>query len=412
MLSDDGPPKIIPPSDWRYQWVSDTLRQLETVVPILAKEKVIMKSSREAKKEWLYRSPDDMPMPPPSKYPLRPRPAAKDYLRWFCDKTSGQTPSPTAIPAHTVSGPPYSLLVVEDPECDTAFAYGFGPNGGGGIVVYSGFLDRVLSKYPSTPVPSSEQTTASQPQSTPLLSGFFGGLLARQSSPPTPSFPATYRPTQEQTDELAILLSHELAHLVLSHHLETLSSATVVIPGALSMLSDLMRAVLFPVTMLFGPFVNDAVANFGRVGSVEVGKLSEYCTSMLQEFEADAVSARWAFLIVYYIIPLSVLMLYITRILAHAGYDARKAVRFWETRGDAEASECSPPRTGTTLDASVLAKRMSSTTHPGDGERVARLQAELDNWERIRKKHVKRVERYAKWRGVDRDAHTGEPEHT
>ncbi len=124
MLSEEGPPKIIPPSDWRYQWVSDTLRQLETVVPILAKEKVILKNSDEARIEWLYRSPEDMPLPPPSRYPLRPRPAAKDYLRWFCDKTAGQTQSTTAIPAHVISGPPYSLLLVEDPECDTAFAYG------------------------------------------------------------------------------------------------------------------------------------------------------------------------------------------------------------------------------------------------------------------------------------------------
>jgi len=312
---------------------------------------------------------------------LRPRPAAKDFLRWFCDKTAGQTQSPTAIPAHTISGPPYSLLVVEDPECDTAFAYGFGPNGGGGIVVYSGFLDRVLAKYSSGPIPAPPEATISQTESTPLLSGFFGGLLSRQSASPAPSLPTTYTPTQAQTDELAILLSHELAHLVLSHHLETLSSATVVVPGALSMLSDLLRAILFPVTMLFGPFVNDAVANFGRVGSFEAGKLSEYCTSMKQEFEADAVSAR---------------------ILAHAGYDARKAVRFWETRRDAEITECTPPRTGSTSEASLLAKRMSSSTHhPRDGERVARLQAELDKWERIRKKYVKHFEWKEKWHGAD-----------
>ncbi len=166
-------------------------------------------------------------------------------------------------------------------------------------MVYSGLLDRVVAKYPSTPEPPSEAIN-SQVQSTPILSGFFSGLLPRQSPPALPSLRTTHRPTQEQTDELAILLSHELAHLVLSHHLETLSSATVVIPGALSMLSDLLRAVLFPVTMLFGPFVNDAVANFGRVGSFEVAKLSEYCTSMYQEFEADAVSARWANTIVSY----------------------------------------------------------------------------------------------------------------
>ena len=99
-------------------------------------------------------------------------------------------------------------------------------------------------------------------------------------------------PTPEQTSQLAILLAHELSHLILSHHLETLSSASVVIPGTVSFASDMFRAFLFPFTMFLGPFVNDAVADLGRAGSGEFGKLSERCTSMAQEFEADAVSAR------------------------------------------------------------------------------------------------------------------------
>ena len=43
--------------------------------------------------------------------------------------------------------------------------------------------------------------------------------------------------------------------------------------------------------MFFGPFVNDAVAQLGKVGSLELAKISEHCASR-QEIEADVVSAR------------------------------------------------------------------------------------------------------------------------
>lgn len=56
--------------------------------------------------------------------------------------------------------------------------------------------------------------------------------------------------------------------------------------------------------------------------------------SMTQEFEADAVSAR---------------------ILAHAGFDARKTVDFWERRRAAEVSECSPRSEKWTSDPLELA---------------------------------------------------------
>ncbi|KAK6971575.1 hypothetical protein R3P38DRAFT_3242175 [Favolaschia claudopus] len=37
---------------------------------------------------------------------------------------------------------------------------------------------------------------------------------------------------------------------------------------------------------------NDAVAQLGKVGSGELDKVGEYCTSVKQEIEADVVSAR------------------------------------------------------------------------------------------------------------------------
>ncbi len=57
-------------------------------------------------------------------------------------------------------------------------------------------------------------------------------------------------------------------------------------------MSDIIRVLIFPVTMMFGPFVNDAVAQLGKVGSGELLKISEACNSTNQEIEADVVSAR------------------------------------------------------------------------------------------------------------------------
>lgn len=269
IIAKNGPPRIVPPSDWRYAWVRDTLRNLETVIPYLGNERALGPG-------WLERGPDDVPLPPPADYPLRPRPRATEYVhQLFSDVRHGQNAS--AVP-HTVPGPPYSLIIVEDPDACNAFSYGFGPDGAGGIVVFSGFLDTILAASQREPPPP--------PPPKSVFASLFSGLLA------PPPLVVRYRPTREQTTDLAILLAHELSHLVLSHHLETLSSMTIFVPGMLSMASDLIRTLLFPVTMLFGPFVNDAVADLGKAGSFELSKLGEYCTTMNQEIEADVVSAR------------------------------------------------------------------------------------------------------------------------
>ncbi|EGN99226.1 hypothetical protein SERLA73DRAFT_182115 [Serpula lacrymans var. lacrymans S7.3] len=287
ILSVEGPPRLVPPTDWRHEWVRDTLRRLEGGVPILQRE-------RDLAPEWLERGPNDVPLPPPAEYPLRPRPRAAEYVRRFCEMTCGRTVPP---PAHAIPGPPYSLVIVDKPDACNAFSYGFGPDGGGGVVVYSGFLDQVLSK--TTP---SEQMNPSLSEETSWWKYLFGGFSI---SPPDPPHPV---PTAEQTSELAILLSHELAHLILSHHLETLSSGTIMVPAMMSMVADVVRTLLFPFTMLFGPFVNDAVAQLGKAGSGELTKIGEYCTSTSQEIEADVVSARLAFLSTLIFIDLTVLL--------------------------------------------------------------------------------------------------------
>jgi hypothetical protein len=148
-------------------------------------------------------------------------------------------------------------------------------------------LDQILSKSDSCP---QELVGGEAP---PVEAGFWSSILASIFASPRQNRPTAPAPSYEQTTQLAILLAHELAHLILSHHLETLSSGEVVVPGTVSFAADLVRTLLFPVTMVFGPFVNDAVANIGLVSQGNVRKLTEYCTSVKQEFEADVVSTRF-----------------------------------------------------------------------------------------------------------------------
>src|ERR1700722_1329966 len=170
ILAQEGPVKLVSQNDWRFLWVRDTLRRLESTVPVLQRE-------HEMDPEWLERGADDIPLPPPSEYPLRPRPRACEYLRHFVAILSDQTVPP--VP-HTVTGPPYSLLIVDKADASNAFSYGFGPDGGGGIVVYSGFLDDILSKL------GPEHTSlVSSPEETSWWTFLLGSLFAFSHPPPT-----------------------------------------------------------------------------------------------------------------------------------------------------------------------------------------------------------------------------------
>lgn len=343
IISKHGSPKIVPPSDWRYTWVRDTLRTIEAAIPKLGDEKSLAPM-------WFELGNGDIPLPPPEEYPLRPRPRAAEYVRQLMN-------SNWSAPSHVIAGPPYSLIVIDDPNSRNAFSYGFGPDGAGGIVVFSGFLDDILSKNLAPPA-----SAPSNPPDTSLLYRLFGGLFFASPSPPPH---AQYHPTPEQTTDLAILLAHELSHLVLSHHLETLSSVTIFVPGVISIVSDFVRALVFPVTMLLGPFVNDAFADLGKAGSWDLSKLGEYCTSMKQEIEADVVSAR---------------------LLAHAGFDPRSAIRFWEDRADVrQGSECVASAAVDTEHReeqarSTFALRIMGSGHPVNQVRVEKLREELDRW--------------------------------
>ena len=81
--------------------------------------------------------------------------------------------------------------------------------------------------------------------------------------------------------------------------------------------------------------------------------------------------------------------MYDTRLLAHAGFDPRDAVRFWEGRRDTpQNAECSPARASEPRpspdSATAMARRMLGETHPVHELRVEKLKSELERWEQKR----------------------------
>ena len=133
-----------------------------------------------------------------------------------------------------------------------------------------------------------------------------------------------------------------------------------------------------------GPFVNDALAGVGKLGSGHLTELTQYCTSQKQEIEADIVSARYAPSLPA--APAS-LTAPTRRLLAHAGFDPRDAVRFWEGRHETErTAECTPGRAVDVVrdrewERTSLPMRWMGSSHPMNVVRVERLKDELRRWE-------------------------------
>jgi hypothetical protein len=265
-------PQFIPPTDWRYRWAERTLRRLESIIPTLQDEEFM----RQA---WLAQDINDPPFPPPLDYPLLPRPRASQQIHYLTlPNTESKSSHHHTAPPHNILGPPYSLLITDEPNQSNAFSYGFGHGGSAGVVIFSGFLDEILRN-----TPSNENPTSSSSQ---LFNHLRSLLIPQRRTTPIP--------TPEQDLQLAILMAHELAHLLLSHHLETLSSATFFVPTLVSVVTDIFRTLLFPITMVGGPFLNDALEQVGEVGKREFSTIADSCSSHHMELEADVVSIRQA----------------------------------------------------------------------------------------------------------------------
>jgi len=221
-------------------------------------------------------------------------------------------------------------------------------------VVYTGFINEVLRRHPSPPEELSPPTEAHS-----LWNRLTGAH-------PSPSTQKAFTPTPEQSTELAVLLAHEMSHLILSHHLETLSSGSIVIPAVVSIFTDVARTLLFPVTMMFGPFLNDALLEMSKISVGEITSSSDSCRNRQLEIEADLVSAR---------------------LLAYAGFDPRVAIQFWESRAKAETCAHKNKDSKESEDKPHWFSGMTKKDdHPIGAIRVDKLKKELSRWEKTQEK--------------------------
>ncbi|GAA5820667.1 hypothetical protein JCM11251_003104 [Rhodosporidiobolus azoricus] len=402
--------EVLDQRDWRVRWAEAVLRALEKGGELAL---VGEGAARVV--------PPGVMAPPPTAYPLEPRMehagAWKDELMFGKHlSTDPSSSSPTSVAAAGgVSSSPlkveYDLLVVDRPDAN-AFSFGFGPERAnedtsgarrGVIVVYTGFLDEILGNSPPSLAASLPPTPPASPPS-PSRSSLFSSLSQRATAP-SPSPPASsdpieanlvpsVLPAQAQTKALAVLLSHELAHLCLDHTLESYASTGLVVPHLMRLGSDVLRTLLYPVTFLLGPFLNDALGrtlNEGALGGFGViGQAVNSCESRKLESEADRVALR---------------------LLAGSGIDPNFALEFWEdrlassTHSPSSSASSSPSHSHSPLptlpgirqhshDAhSAQAKEKARAldgllrSHPVDEERVVVIKQELEEWKRWWEEH-------------------------
>jgi Zn-dependent protease with chaperone function len=106
---------------------------------------------------------------------------------------------------------------------------------------------------------------------------------------------------------MAVILSHEMAHSVQRHFVETHGFASLLL-----MLGDITRGVFWMVTESFGPYVNQKI-NEAITGFIALESQNTYNRPL--EREADLVGLK---------------------LMAKAGYDPRVAVDVWTTMAEIE----------------------------------------------------------------------------
>jgi hypothetical protein len=386
-------------TDWRARLVEDMLDKLETNLPNLAYlDGSAMLPSRAG---ITTDGPSTSIFPPPLRYPLA---------------SSGRT-------AHLSRR--NSVLVIERPESN-AFSFGFygcvDEPQPGVIIVFTGAIDEIMKaggakehmaplELQAAQAKAYEQHTgvlaATKEEEPSWLRSFFGSIVPT-SATPLPGLnnasQVTVPVSKEQEEALAVLLAHELAHLVLSHTIESYASTTLLWPQLeklgwdsessvlilsptrivtdppLSALPAVLRVFIYPVTALLGPFVQDAISATVKVGMEESGgllpALTSSCESRQMEHEADIVALR---------------------LLANAGIDPRSSIDFWEerlARGDDAAhshahhhADSAAPGHGFSHGSYAHAHLKEVTsfirTHPADQERIAAIRRELARWQTI-----------------------------
>ncbi|WVO15099.1 hypothetical protein L204_102743 [Cryptococcus depauperatus] len=327
-------PPILSTEDWRWRWVQGVLSRLETAALIECQY------VRSEQKPSLVTGPC-LSLPPPTYHPFKPRPRASSLLHSVLpggDPSTGRE--------HLEIGPPYNLMLLQKDE-QNAFSYGFGGKKAGGIVVYTGLLDDILRHNPNFSQPT--------PEETPRQSLFSSIFASRPSSSSL-----HLQPTAEEELHLACVLAHEMGHLLLSHHLETLSQQQVLWPSVLGLGMDFARALIWPFTFFLGPTVNDALAKVGKTSTEELSeKYGEIGFQCKHEYEADLAGLR---------------------ILARAGYEPRAALDHFQRSvlGLQEIQSSDKADAGLT---GTVFKLWARATHPTAEQRTNAIKQELDRWQ-------------------------------
>lgn len=386
--------KVLDPTDWRVQLAESVLAKLEENVTALYSADSAQLSQRLSI------------LPPPLRHPLSKSERTKHH-----------------------KGIHNSILVVERPESN-AFSFGFygatEQNQPGVIIVFTGAIDDIMqagltstsatlvesapalgkkteveAKYALDYAPKYSHSSGLDEPS--WIRSFFGSILPTASLPHIDSsfhgqVEQGVAVSREQEEALAILLAHELAHLVLSHTIESYASTTLLWPQLEKLGWDMLRVFIYPLTMVLGPFVQDAISATVKVGMEESGgllpALNSSCESRAMEFEADQVALR---------------------LLANSGIDPRSSVDFWEKRlvkrVNANISTTahdtdthvgshythnhvasSHASTSGVLDRVVAITAASSTkstsesfasTHPADEDRIIAIRRELARWQHV-----------------------------
>lgn len=157
-----------------------------------------------------------------------------------------------------------------------------------------------------------------------------------------------------------------------------------------------LRTLLYPLTAILGPFINDAVGRSlsegAKGGFGLLGSAANSCESRKLESEADLVALRYALL------PSASLLCrtysrFALSLLAGSGIDPRFALDFWEDRLSTSPGSSSNAPAATPLPSSVHQHSKTSTepstgmldgymrTHPVDRERLDKIRDELKSWE-------------------------------
>lgn len=234
--------EVLDPRDWRVRWAEATLRALE-----LGSAAAIASTGTTG-----ARTGSAVLLPPPTDYPLELRPEALSHDEGWQDELVLAKPFQSHH-AHKQAPAPvldYDLLVIEN-DAVNAFSFGFGPGPAsapgrpperrGVVVVYTGFLREILSSGREAPPPPS-------PPPPPARTSLLDKLTRSREAAHIPSAVASdpiaanlvppVLPTDSQTKALAVLLSHELAHLTLSHTLESYASTSLLLPHLARLTTD------------------------------------------------------------------------------------------------------------------------------------------------------------------------------